>query len=107
MLVSVLIETYKEILIERESQFHNKNLIFDEDMLSRMDTDINIINNSDINENFIIFEICTYAYILINFFLKSLTRPFDFEILNKINSINKELKKKKYHKKPSSIFDST
>ena len=57
VLASLLIETYKEILIERESQNHYENLYFDEDMLQRMEKDIKDIihNNIDVNENFIIF----------------------------------------------------
>ena len=108
VLACLLIETYKEILIEKDSQLNYENLIFDEDILSRMDIDLDIINNSNnVDENFIIFEIGTFTYILINIFVRYLTRPFDSDILNKISALNKELKKKKYHRKPSSIFDST
>ena len=105
VLVCVIIETYKEILIEKDSQLHYENLIFDEDMLLRMNKDIYSPENCD--ENFIIFEIGTYTFILINLFMNHLTRPFDFNIQNKISSFNKELKRKKYIRKKSSIFDST
>ena len=105
VLACVIIETYKEILIEKNSQFHHESLIFDEDMLLRMNN--NIIDSEPVNENFIIFEIGTYTFILINLFMNNLARPFDFNILNKIYSFNKELKTKKYNKRKSNIFDST
>ena len=105
VLASVMIETYKEILIEKNSQFHHESLIFDEDMLLRMDN--NIVDSEEVNENFIIFEIGTYSFILINLFIEHLARPFDIDILYKLNSFNKELKTKKYKKNKSNIFDST
>ena len=104
VLACVLIETYKEILIEKESQNHYENLIFGEDMLQRMDK--NFDYNYDINENFIIFEIGTYTFILINIYLENLTFIIDFQLLNKISLINKELKEKKYHVIKRSIFHS-
>ena len=108
VLAYTLIETYKEIIIEKDSHFSYENPIFDEDMLSRMDNELDIINSSDNNnDKFIIFEIGTYTYILINIFLQNLTRPNDSDILNQIESKNKDLKKKKYHRKPNNIFDST
>ena len=103
VLACVLIETYKEILIEKESQDHYENLIFGEDMLQRMDKKIDV--NNDINENFIIFEIGTYTFILINIYLENLRWIIDFQILNKISLINKELKEKKYQVTKRSIFD--
>ena len=104
VLACVLIETYKEILIEKESQAHHENLVFGEDMLQRMDKDFDYNNNID--ENFIIFEIGTYTFILINIYIENLTWIMDFQLLNKISLINKELKEKKYHVKNPSIFDS-
>ena len=108
VLASLLIETYKEILIERESQNHYENLYFDEDMLQRMEKDIKDIihNNIDVNENFIIFEIGTFTFILINRYLENLTKPMDNDIMEKIKVINKNLKEKKYDVKIKSIFDS-
>ena len=108
VLVYLLIETYKEIIIEKDSHFSYENPIFDEDMLSRMDNELDIINNSDkVNEKFIIFEIGTYTYILINTFLQNITRPKDSYISNQIESKNNDLKKKKYDKKTHNIFYST
>ena len=104
VLACVLIETYKEILIEKNSQLHYESLIFDEEMLLRMDN--NISYDNEVNENFIIFEIGTYIFIIINIYLENLTRTLDFEVLNKISSINKELKEGKFHVKKKRIFDS-
>ena len=104
VLACVLIETYKEILIEKESQKHAENLVFGEDMLLRMNKDI-LNSNEDINENFIIFEIGTYTFIMINIYLENLTWIIDFQLLDKISLLNKELKEKKYHVEKKSIFD--
>ena len=104
VLACVIIETYKEILIEKESENHHENLIFDEEMLLRMDKNISYEN--DENEKFIIFEIGTYTFILINIYLENLNRSIDFKTLEKISSYSKELKEGKYHATKSSIFDS-
>jgi len=94
VLACVLIETYKEILIEKESQRHCENLVFGEDMLQRMDKGMDY--NCDNNENFIIFEIGTYTFILINIYSDNLTLITDDQILKTIKELNKELKEKKY-----------
>ena len=104
VLACVIIETYKEILIEKESQNHHENLIFDEEMLLRMDKNISYEN--DVYENFIIFEIGTYTFILINIYLENITRTIDIKTLEQISSYSKELKEGKYHTHKSSIFDS-
>ena len=104
VLACVLIETYKEILIEKESQRHCENLVFGEDMLQRMDKGMDY--NCDNNENFIIFEIGTYTFILINIYSDNLTLITDDQILKTIKELNKELKEKKYYVKKKSIFDS-
>ena len=104
VLVCVLIETYKEILIEKESQAHYENLVFGEDMLQRMDKDF-INNNDDNNENFIIFEIGTLTFIMINIYLENLTWIIDIQLLKEISLLNKELKEKRYHVEEKSIFD--
>ena len=109
VLASVLIETYKEILIEKGYQESSENLIFDEDMLLRMnDFDYkNIQNYNDkvYNENFIIFEIGTFTFILINIYMENLTRPFDTETYNKICYIHNQLKKAKCEEDNKSIFE--
>ena len=104
VLTNLMIETYKEILIEKDSQQHHENLIFDEDMLLRMDKNLLHEKDEEINENFIIFEIGTFAFIIINIELQCLIRPYDFKICNVIYSINKELREKTYHGKKTSVF---
>ena len=52
-LACIIIETYKEILIEKVCQRHSENLIFDKDTLLRINRDIYSPDNTD--ENFIIF----------------------------------------------------
>ena len=104
VLACIIIETYKEILIEKGCQRNYENLIFDEDMLLRMNRDIYSPDNTD--ENFIIFEIGTYTFILINLFMEHLTRQSDC-IMESISNYNQKLKKKRYEVKKSSIFNTT
>ena len=107
VLISLLIETYKEILLERKSQKNHENLIFGVDLLFRMEN-FDYKNPSNIGDhNFIIFEIGTISYILINDFLENLARPFDIDIFNRISAIRQQVKKSKYDKRNKTIFDET
>ena len=103
VLAFVLIETYKEILIEKESQAHHESLIFGEDMLQRMEKKIE--PDYDINENFIIFEIGTHTFILINLYIENLSWIMDYQIVNILTLLNKDLKEKEYGDKESRFFD--
>ena len=51
--------------------------------------------NDEDNTKFIIFEIGTFTYILINIYLDNLTRYIDLEIYNRIIDIRHELQKNK------------
>jgi len=105
LLASVLIETYKEILIEKNAQENPDNLNFEEKMLSRMNDLDRILSDEEENEDrFIIFEIGTYAYILINLYLENLTRHINEEMHKKISGIRERLKKDKCKVKSESIF---
>ena len=106
VLASLLIETFKEILIEKNAQLSPKNFTFEENMLSRMN-DLKSYLESDekfVGKNFIIFEIGTYAYILINTYLENLTRPLDLDTYNRILDIKQKLQKNKCEVKSNSIF---
>ena len=105
LLSSVLIETYKEILIEKNAQENPDNLNFEEKMLSRMnDLDFYFSDEEENEDKFIIFEIGTYAYILINLYLDNLTRHINEEMHKKISGIRERLKKDKCKVKSESIF---
>ena len=105
VLASVLIETFKEILIEKNAQENPINFIFEENMLSRTnDLNLYLKDQKYIGNNFIIFEIGTYAYILINTYLENLTRPLDLDTYNRILDIKQRLKKNKCEVKPDYIF---
>ena len=104
----VLIETFKEILIENKAQNNSENFTFEEKMLSRMN-DLNSYLYAEeklIGFHFIIFEIGTYAYILINTYLEILTRPLDFETFNEIKNIKQGLEKNLCEIKEKNMFSS-
>ena len=106
VLKSVLIETYKEILIENNAQDTPDDFTFEENMLSRMN-DLSLYLKRDeksFDEHFIIFEIGTYAYILINTYLENLNRPLDSDTFNSILEEKKNLRKHKCEVKSKSIF---
>ena len=110
-LINVLIETYKEILIEKNCTDNPSLISFDEDMLLRMNNpEYQNLSNWDYmqsDDNFIIFEIGTYTFILINIYLENLTKPIDNDISEQIKNIKKILKKIKCKKVKKSIFDNT
>ena len=87
VLKSVLIETFKEILIEKGAQNNPDNFIYEEDTLSRMNDLNTYLTDTKYEKNFIIYEIGTFSYILINIYLENLTRPADIVELISINSI--------------------
>jgi len=107
-LINLLVETYKEILIEKNCQDNPDSLILDENMLSRMDSpeykDLDKWEDMS-DDHFIIFEIGTFSFILINIYLEHLTRPMDNDIYDKIIEIRKQLKKNKCEEVKKSIFD--
>ena len=106
VLATVLIENFKEILIEKKAQEKPFNFTFEENMLSRandLETYLDE-NNKNRHLNFIIFEIGTYAYILINTFLENLARPLDLDTYNRILDIKQRLQKNKCEIKSKSIF---
>ena len=63
-------------------------------MLSRA-SDLSLYLKEDKNNcnNFIIFEIGTYSYILINIYLENVSRPIDSYTYNKILNIKQRLQK--------------
>ena len=99
VLVNSIVETYKEILIEKKCQNNPEQLNFDENMLLRNNNQEyqNLSEWSDIisDNNFIIFEIGTYSYLLINVYCENLSRPIDFDIYDKILKTKNQLKKDK------------
>ena len=98
-LINVLVETYKEILIEKNCQNNLESLNFDENILSRNNNpeydDLSLWNDTISDENFIIFEIGTYSYLLINIYIENLERPSDLDIFNEITEIKDQLRKDK------------
>ena len=108
-LVNVLVETYKEILIEKNCTNKPDLLSFDEDMLSRMDNpeykNLSKWDYTLTDENFIIFEIGTYTFILINIYLENLTKPIDIDIYNQIIKIRNVLKKIKCNVEKKSVLN--
>ena len=107
-LANILIETYKEILIEKDCTRDRELLSFDENMLTRMDNieykDLSNWNEAFSDDNFIIFENGTYAYILLNLYLDNLSKPMDIGTREKIVIIKDKLKKIKCKTHKSSIF---
>ena len=110
-LVNVMVETYKEILIEKNCQNNPDSLNFDESMLIRNNNpEYQNLEKWDAtvgDENFIIFEIGTYSYILINIFLDNLTRPNDIDTYNRIMIIKNQLKKDECVEVQKNILDDT
>jgi hypothetical protein len=72
-------------------------------MLQRMEKKID--PDYDINENFIIFEIGTHTFILINLYIENLSWIMDYQIVNILTLLNKDLKEKEYGDKESRFFD--
>jgi hypothetical protein len=106
--VNVLIETYKEILIEKDCTKNPELLSFDENMLSRMANpeyrDLAKWDYTISDENFIIFEIGTFTFILINIYLEQLSKPIDIDIYNQIKKIKEVLKINKCNLERKSVF---
>ena len=107
VLIHVLSETFKEILIETNSQNNPDNFTFEEDMQFRM-TDLKAYLNEEkppmqsqadyikqLENNFIIYENGTFSYLLINIYLEKLTRPSDMDTYDKIKELKKNLEKEK------------
>ena len=105
VLISVLIETYKEIIIEKKAKENPVDFIFEVSLLSRANDKDSYLNKKEVT-NFIIFEIGTYAYILINTYLENLTRPIDKDTFNKILNIKERKEKRKCELKQKYIFKS-
>ena len=102
----VLIETFKEILIENKAQNNSENFTFEEKMLSRMN-DLNSYlygEEKSVGYNFIILEIGTYAFILINIYLENLARPLDLKTRDKIINLKQRLRKNKCEEKSKNVF---
>ena len=110
-LINVIVETYKEILIEKNCQKNHESLNFDEKMLGRFDNPEykNLLYWDDTikDDNFIIFEIGTYSYILINIFLENISRPSNISIYNEILKVRNQLMKDKCKEIQKNIFDGT
>ena len=107
ILINVLSETFKEILIETNSQNNSDNFTFEEDMQFRM-TDLKAYLKEEkpdkqsqadyikeLENNFIIYENGTFSYLLINIYLEKLTRPSDMDTYDKIKELKKNLEKEK------------
>ena len=95
VLISVLIETFKEILIENNAQENPKDFIYEENILSRMNDLKEYLNDPNEENNFIIYENGTFSYLLINIYLENLTRPIDINSYNEIMKIKQKLEKDK------------
>ena len=110
-LINVIVETYKEILIEKYCQNNPESLNFDENMLNRMNNpeyqNLSYWDDTIVDENFIIFEIGTYSFLLINIYLENLTKPNDIHIYNEIMKIKNQLKKEKCKEIQKNVFDDT
>ena len=106
VLISVLIETYKEILIETKSQKNPENCTYEESILSRMDDLNSYLKDPNGGTKFIIYENGTFAYLLINIYLENLTRPMDINSHNAILEIKQKLENKKCKIEPKSNFES-
>ena len=110
-LVNIIVETYKEILLEKNCQNNPESLNFNDNMLFRYDNPEyqNLSNWDDTisDENFIIFEIGTYAYLLINIYLEKITKPNDISTYKIIKNIRNELKIEKCKDVEKNIFEPT
>ena len=107
VLENVLTETFKEILIETNSQNNPDNFTFEEDMQFRMDDLKSYLKETkpeeqsqldyenELGHNFIIYENGTFSYLLINIYLEKLTRPSDMDAYEKIKELKKNLEKEK------------
>ena len=91
----VLLQTYKEILIECNAKKNPEKLIYEQDMLNRFNDLDEYLNDPNGVNNFIIYEIGTFAYLLINVYTENLTRPIDSDNQTKILEIKQALEKKK------------
>ena len=108
----VLEETYKEILIEKKSEFDPDNLTFGNEIYSRFENFVYFNKNpekiiKDQNHNFIIYEIGTFTYIIMNIYYENLTRPSNYVSYNQITKFKKIMTKRKTEIKSSNIFDSS
>ena len=110
-LINVIVETYKEILIEKNCQNNPESLNFDENMLNRINNpeyqNLSFWDDTISDENFIIFEIGTYSFLLINIYLENLTKPNDVHIYNEIMKIKNQLRKEKCKEIQKNVFDDT
>ena len=99
VLVNTIVETYKEIILEKKCQNNPEQLNFDESILLRNNNpeyqNLSEWNDTISDNNFIIFEIGTYSYLLINIYIENLTRPIDSDIYDRILKIKNQLKKDK------------
>ena len=92
----VLVETYKEILIECEAKnTPNGDFIYEETLLNRAINLDAYLNNVNGENKFIIYENGTFAYLLINIYLENLTRPIDLDNQSKICDKKKKLENEK------------
>ena len=104
VLEAVLVETYKEILIETGYQKNYENLTYEDDLLSRMRDYKAYLNNPNQEKKFIIYENGTFSYLLINIYLQNLIRPIDVERHNNIQEIKQKLESEKCKIIPKSHF---
>jgi len=109
----VLEETYKEILIEKKSEFDPDNLTFGNELYSRFENFTYVekyqekMLTREQNNNFIIYEIGTFTYIIMNIYYENLTRPSNYVSYNQITKFKKIMTKRKTDIQNSSIFDSS
>ena len=106
VLALVLIETHKEIVIEKNAKDNPLNFIFEEKMLNRMNNP-KLYLSDDKSTKFIIFEIGTFTYILINIYLDNLGRHIDLDIFNRIMDIRHDLQKNKCNVKSKNVLNTT
>lgn len=107
ILRSVLEETYREILVEKKCEKNPEELVFGDEMYLRFET-FNYTKRSDPkgeNEKFIIYEVGTFVYIILNIYYENLTRPTNYTCYNMMTKFKKALTKKKTEITESSIFD--
>ena len=107
ILQSILEETYREILVEKGCEMNPNDLVFGDEIYLRYEN-FNYSSKADPrveNEHFIIFEVGTFVYIIMNIYYDNLTRPTNFTTYNQITKFKKDLTKEKTEIVKESIFE--
>ena len=93
----ILEETFREILTENKCEDHIDDLVFGDEMYLRYENFNCELKPDHKTENtkFIIFEVGTFSYILINAFYDNLTRPINYTCHNQITRFRKHLASEK------------